>query len=313
MLFSIEKIFYNIAHGIPYSRCLNVPTSKISIINILKNILFASKNRCGINHVTGDIHYIIPFLGKRNKKILTIHDLVLLNNTSKFTLKYWILYYFWYKIPCRFADIITTVSKKTKDELIKYNIVDEAKIVIIPNPIDDLFEYTPKTFNTIFPNLLFIGSTPNKNLSRVILSLIGLRCNLTIIGHISQADLKLLNENDITYVNKYELSINELLTEYKNCDAVVFPSYYEGFGMPIIESQALGRPVITSNIEPMKTVAGQNGAFLVDPYDVEDIRNGILSCFNNNEIRESVIQNGLINVGRFKLNNIISMYSKLYN
>lgn len=101
-----------------------------SIIAIISNILFALKNRNRINHVTGDIHYIIPFLGFKNFNILTIHDIVLLKNTSKFTIKYWIYYYLWYRIPCRFASIITTISPKTKDDLIFYKFASKEKIVL---------------------------------------------------------------------------------------------------------------------------------------------------------------------------------------
>ena len=77
----------------------------------------------------------------------------------------------------------------------------------------------------------------------------------------------------IRYVYKCDLSNQEILDEYMNCDIVSFPSLYEGFGMPIIEGQAVGRVVFTSDLEPMKEIAG-DAALLVDPYSIESIRNG---------------------------------------
>ena len=68
------------------------------------------------------------------------------------------------------------------------------------------------------------------------------------------------------------LSDNDLLKEYQNADIINFPSCHEGFGMPIIEGQAVGRIVVTSNIEPMISVAN-NGAAICDPYNIESIRN----------------------------------------
>ena len=65
-----------------------------------------------------------------------------------------------------------------------------------------------------------------------------------------------------------------MIQEYKDADLISFPSTFEGFGMPIIEGQAVGRPVITSNIEPMVSVAA-DAAILVDPFNIESIR----ECF----------------------------------
>ena len=77
--------------------------------------------------------------------------------------------------------------------------------------------------------------------------------------------------NSISYTEQWGLSDQEILQHYRDCDMVVFASTYEGFGMPIIEGNATGRPVVTSNICSMPEVAGA-AACLVDPFDCSSIR-----------------------------------------
>ena len=76
-------------------------------------------------------------------------------------------------------------------------------------------------------------------------------------------------------------------------------SLYEGFGLPILEAQAVGRPIVTSSWDPMRSVAGQ-GALLVDPEDVEEIREGVLAIVNNAELQSKLVSKGLENVKRYE-------------
>ena len=88
--------------------------------------------------------------------------------------------------------------------------------------------------------------------------------NLSIIGNLSKKQKYLLTKNNINFKNYVGISLKSLINKYIKCDILVFTSVYEGFGLPILEAQKIGRPVITSNIQPMKYVAGK-GALLVNP------------------------------------------------
>lgn len=92
---------------------------------------------------------------------------------------------------------------------------------------------------------------------------------------------------------------------------VVFASLYEGFGLPILEAQAMGRPVITSNFGAMKEAAGE-GALFVDPYSVESIRAAILRIKNEPRLREELVRKGLENVERFRPVAIAERYAEIY-
>ena len=78
----------------------------------------------------------------------------------------------------------------------------------------------------------------------------------------------------IEYENWSNLSLDEVVRKYQQCDLLTFCSTYEGFGMPIVEANVVGRPVVTSDISSMPEVAG-NAACLVDPFDSASIRSGI--------------------------------------
>lgn len=85
---------------------------------------------------------------------------------------------------------------------------------------------------------------------------------------------------------------------YSNAEALLFPSLFEGFGLPILEAQACGCPVITSNISSMPEIAGKEGAILVDPYSVDQIAEAMVQM-NDGRIRGELIKAGFENAKRF--------------
>jgi glycosyltransferase involved in cell wall biosynthesis len=107
------------------------------------------------------------------------------------------------------------------------------------------------------------------------------------------------------------LTDGELVEAYRRCDMVVFASLYEGFGLPILEAQAMGRPVITSNFGAMREAAGE-GALLVDPYSVEAIREAVLRIKREPALREDLIAKGVRNAAKFSADAVALKYAQIY-
>ena len=123
--------------------------------------------------------------------------------------------------------------------------------------------------------------------------------------------MKILTKYKINYKNYVALSNKEVLKRYVASDLLLFPSLYEGFGMPILEAQAVGRPVITSNLNPMNFVGG-NAALYVNPRSVKSIRNGIIKLISNKHLRDKLINNGFKNIKRFNKNEILQKHLNCY-
>lgn len=310
--FSIQKIFNGIIFNTNNLDCnyFEVPYYSASIKSVFKNIyfVFKNRNRSFVNHITGDIHYcILALIGC--KTVLTVHDLVLLEKETN-KLKKTVYFIFWYYLPIKLATKVVCISHKTKAEILKR--INKLDIEVITNPVGGNFIENKKEFNSNEPRILHIGTGWNKNLSNVIKAVKGLSCHLRVIGNVNNSDLLLLKENKINYSCSVNLSDNEILEEYKKADIISFPSFYEGFGMPIIEGQAIGRVVLTSNISPMKEI-GNDSVKLVNPESVESIKLGFLELINNKKYRESLISKGLNNVKKHSLEKVVRQYNNIYN
>lgn len=304
---SIEEIFESISL---YNRELiikYVPEYRISPINIFKNLIFSYINKGRITHITGDIHYISCVTWPRN--ILTIHDVGSINSSNR--LKNILKNIFWIYIPTLFVTKITTISDFSRDELIKKAPWLKSKIVVIPNPVNPLIEYKPKVFNNTYPTILHLGTKRNKNLENTIISLSGIKCKLIIVGKLTDLQLELLKENEIDFENFVDLSYNDVVQLYYRCDIVSFLSFYEGFGMPVIEAQSVGRVLITSNITPIPSIAGK-GAHYVDPNDIVDIKSGFNKIISSEDYRNYLITEGLKNVLQYQIENVSEKYKLLY-
>lgn len=311
--YSIAKVMntlsYEVSKQLPIEE-FYVPEYRAGIKSIVKNLMFVYKhrNKVGINHVTGDIHYcLIALIGC--KTVLTIHDLVFYK-FEKNIFKRFFLKLLWFDIPLLIADKVVCITKTIKEEL--STISKRKDIVVIYNSISHNFLKSESQFNHTYPCILQIGTNWNKNVENLILSIKDIKCRLRIVGKPDESMLILLRNNEIDYSIVSDLNDDEVVDEYKKCDIVAFCSVYEGFGMPIIEANAIGRCVLTSNINPMIEVAS-NAAYFVDPYDCKSITLGVQNLINNEAIRQELLINGYVNVLRFKVESSSSEYMSIYN
>ena len=214
--------------------------------------------------------------------------------------------------PLKRIKYITTVSEKTKAEIVQYSKFPAEKIVVIPNPVQSGITYQPKQFNAGKPTILIIGTKQNKNLGRAIEALNGLKVHMRIIGKLNEEHHLHLSSNNIDYSNAFYLSNEDLANEYVKCDMVLFPSLYEGFGLPIIESFKAGRPIITSNLAPINTIA-EDATFLVDSFDISSIRDVVLKVINNDSLREEKVAKGLEIATKYSADLISKQYEQLWS
>ncbi|MBC7919459.1 MAG: glycosyltransferase family 4 protein [Ferruginibacter sp.] len=310
--FSIESLFDSIRKNLPSSIQTKVVISSFVNSGVFKrlfNILeIPFKEKGDINHVTGDIHYV-TFLMRKRKTILTIHDVNLLYTPS--ALKKFIHSWFWLKIPILRSHVITVISHATKEEVLKYTNCPPDKIRVIYNCISSKFLPVPKVFNKEKPTLLQIGTRDNKNLSRVIEAIAGLACKLDIVGEPPAETLRLLATHRIDFSWRANLTDQEMIQKYVDCDILIFVSIYEGFGLPIIEANTVERPVITSNRSSMAEIAG-DAACLVDPLDVQSIRRGVIRVIEDDQYRQALLERGKRNRERFQPEAVAQQYFKLY-
>ena len=159
--------------------------------------------------------------------------------------------------------------------------------------------------------ILQVGTSANKNVLRLVEALEGLRCRLVLIGSLGDELKQKLAACNVAYENFVDIAHESLYEKYVQCDIVSFVSLGEGFGVPIIEAQALGRPLITSNISPMREVAG-DGACLIDPLDVSQIREGIQRIICDQIYRNYLLEKGLDNVKKYSPTRISAQYLELY-
>ena len=286
--FSVEKIYH-----------------KQSIFQTVRDI---RRTNSDVIHITGDVHYLALFL-PRNKTILSIHDLGGFKNNKK-TFKRYTYFLLWFLLPVHYLKKITVVSDLTKKDLIKYTGVNPEKIHVISNPVVQDLKCHDVLLNKSC-NILQIGSGSHKNLIGLIKAVKGLPFKLLIVGKPNDKELELLKLNNVSHELHYSIDNSELREIYNRTDILFFASFSEGFGVPIIEGQSAGIPVITSNMSPMKEVSG-NAAYLVNPYSEIDIRNNIVKIISDVEFRKRIIEDGLTNIKRYRLKSIVKQYKSLY-
>lgn len=309
--FSIYKVSKPIIDLFDNKDCVFLPEYGATIPVLLRNLRYIKKirERHAIHHITGDVHYgILALLGY--KTVLNVHDTVSLDFNKISKLKKFIIEWLWYRIPLKYATKVTCISEQTKKSL--QRLTKRRDITVVPDPIDTSLIYSPLKPIKNKPNILFIGVKENKNLIRCFEALSGIECFITIVGKLKEDQMNALKQFHIDYRNVWNLSDAELNDEYYKCDIVSFCSLYEGFGMPALEANQAGRPVICSNIPVLKEVAG-NSACYVDPYDVSSIRNGYLRLISDENYRISLVEMGRRNVLLYKPEVIKARWDEIYN
>lgn len=236
------------------------------------------------------------------KSIIYVHDLAFEIYPDFYTDSYQKL-----SIQTRFAaqnsSKIIAVSKSTKRDLINLYKIKEEKIEVIYHGVENIFKPKTKVNKKENPYFLFVGSyKQGKNIENIIkaFKLFRQETNksheLILAGSNYWNDLKISKTEGVKI--KEFVPERELLELYKNAVGFVFPSFYEGFGMPLLEAMSSGVPVITSNRGSIPEVVG-DASLLIAPEDINRLKDAMLTLASDNKLREQLIKKGIIQAQKF--------------
>jgi len=233
-----------------------------------------------------------------------------------------------YRYLLKRVDAIITVSEASKRDIIETFRVSPEKITVIYNGIADLFrqrafeQERPKRSAGERPFILSVCATiPKKNVVGIlealaILKSSGMPHRLIHVGprdwgyDTIRRQVELLGlQRDVEF--KGLVSTDKLIRYYSNADALVFPSFHEGFGLPILEAMACSCPVITSNCSAMPEVAG-DAALLVDPHDSAQIAQAIHQVLTDEPTRQKLIEKGRCRAQQYSWEKAASEVTMVY-
>ncbi len=221
----------------------------------------------------------------------------------------------------RRADRIIAISDNTKNDLVRVYGVSPGKVTVIPLGVEESFrpadrqearETVRRTHGIEGPFVLYVGQIrEQKNISRLLDAFREVRGRgaghkLVLSGHTmrgsehydleGEAARRGLEES-VVHISRYQ-ETGDLAVLYNAADLLVYPSLYEGFGLPVLEAMACGTPVVASNTSSMPEVAGDAG-MLVDPYDVDAIADAIHSVLTDRDLHTRLSDMGREQAARF--------------
>lgn len=270
-------------------------------------------------------------------QVITIHDLAPLENNGFYSKKFTLYYKFLYKRIAKRCLKILTVSEYTKSRVIDLFGTPQKDIQVSYPGVSGLFvdgvtgderknvdskPFGVERFNINKPYFLCVASlSKRKNIQRLMEAWLNLddssRDKFELIFAGSGIDERVFNLNQDVFGREFRFLKNvtdiELISLYKQAYAFIYPSLYEGFGLPIVEAMQCGAPVITSNITSMPEVAGKNNAIFVDPYDVSSIKDGILKLINDNDLTCLFSKRGMVRAKEFDYKKTVKIISEVFS
>jgi len=277
-------------------------------------------------------HYVLPPL-VRCKSVVTIHDCIhlmfpqYLPNRLAYSYARTSI-----RLAARRATRILTVSESSKRDILRFVDTEPDKIDVIYNAYDDRFAIDPREEDVVRVRerfqlesefVLYAGNVkPHKNLERLIeaFQLVRKRgldhLKLVMIGDEISKYTALRRAVHQHQLHKYVRFLGylpevTLAVMYRLAGVFVFPSLYEGFGLPPLEAMASGTPVVTSNVSSLPEVAG-DAAVLVDPYDPRSIADGIYRVLSDERLRRDLRRKGVARAGMFSWEQSVRRVRAIY-
>lgn len=309
--FSVERLFADVRMAMPPDVRVTLRINRFvskGVFGRIADAFSAWWHRGAVNHILGDVHYLAWLLPRRNT-VLTVLDCVSLERLQGVRRRlFWVL---WYWGPVRRSAHVTVISEFSRDALQHWVRFPLDRIHVIPPPISPEFKRLPPPSCESLPRLLQVGTGANKNLARVIEAIQGIPAIFVVVGRLDVNMHASLQRHGINYEHFVDLDRAQLLEQYRQAHIVILASTYEGFGLPIIEAQAVGRPVVAGNICAMPEAAG-GAACIVDPFDPADIRRGIRRVLDDSRYASALVERGFKNAARYSVERVASQYAGVY-
>ncbi len=277
-------------------------------------------------------HYVLPPL-VRCTSVVTIHDCIHLMFPQYLPNRVALSYArASIALAARRATRVMTVSESSKRDILRFVDTQPEKIDVIYNAYDERFAIEPREEDVVRVReryqlhdefILYAGNVkPHKNLERLIDALHLLRqrgldhVKLVLIGDDISKYTALRRAVHKHQLHKYVRFLGYLPEEtlavmYRLASVFVFPSIYEGFGLPPLEAMASGTPVVTSNVSSLPEVAG-DAAVLVDPYEPQSIADGIHRVLTDEGLRRDLVRKGIARAGQFSWEQSVRRIHAIY-
>jgi glycosyltransferase involved in cell wall biosynthesis len=274
------------------------------------------RQRLDLYHAT---HYVLP-AALTSRVVVTIHDIIhllypeFLPNHLAFLYARGMI-----RRSLTRGDRIIAVSQNTRSDLMQHFAVDGRKIEVVYNGVEDVFrrrlpdeeiERWLRTLGISRPYLLFVGNPkPHKNLDTVVQAYARARrlapfdAPLVCVGSRAGSEFKIRQRAEHLGLGDQVRLLGHVAQEalpaiYQGATLFLYPTLYEGFGLPVIEAMASGVAVITSNTSALKEIA-QSYAHLVDPLDIPAMAKAIAQCMADPEHRAALARLGLARADDF--------------
>jgi glycosyltransferase involved in cell wall biosynthesis len=309
-LFHSDKSFYQ-------KKDFNVITPRYSLLKAIWRSWLVTKNlkkdKIDIYHgLSNEIPFGIHKTGI--KSVVTIHDLINKRYPENYQLIDRWIYDLKLRYAQKYADVIITVSEQTKKDIVKYYNTNETKIKVIPIGIA---QRQIKPVESPSPYILCVSSfTKRKNLKALVQAFKSIEdknIKLKIVGSYGETanEIQSLAKKDPRIELHFNISNEELNDLYTKCQFCVYPSVFEGFGIPILEAFSYGKAIATSNISSMPEV-GKDAALYFNPNDPNHIREAIIQLMDN-DTRYEYVKKIPTTLKSFDNHVLINAYKSVYS
>ena len=290
----------------------------------------ATLMKCNKVEIFHGLSHILPYGIEKTgtPSVVTIHDLIFLRFPQFYHKIDRDMYEMIYRSSCQRATKIIAISKQTKIDIIKYFSIDPDKIEVIYQSCNNSFydkvceqrkEYIQLKFNLPPKFILCVGTIEKrKNQLAILKAIVKEKVDSSVVFVGKPTDyMKEIEEyictsgirRQVKFINN--ATTDELQAIYQMAEVMVYPSFFEGFGLPVLEAQASGCPVITSDISSLPE-AGGDGASYINPDDTSEIGQKIYKILSDEKFKNDLIQKGRYNAEKFGEKQVADCLMKMY-